>query len=268
MKKLLLLVATLALLAACAGASAGDQYRSLATAVNTAQEKANEALNDPAVTVESARSALQGFATALRAFDDGLRSLSVPESAKADVAALLRADAAADVELRSAAAATTLDDIFSHMTAFWQVQGQGSALANTVRGDLGIEGVPILGASSPKSSPSSSAAAAETAEAAPTPIVATPFPSPVVLTGDTNLNTAPFTLPAGDYRSDWQKESGCTLGAYLKPTDTTSYGGWDLGGSNFDGPTSGTTYAYGVPAGQYYARVQGSCHWTVTLTRQ
>ena len=122
----------------------------------------------------------------------------------------------------------------------------------------------------PAATPSPSPTPSPTASPTPSPTLAagTPLPSPIVLTGATDLNTAPFTLPAGDYRSDWEKAPGCALSTYLEPTDATASGEWSLGGSHIDGPVAGTTYVYGVPAGRYYARVQGSCHWTVTLTQQ
>ncbi len=125
-------------------------------------------------------------------------------------------------------------------------------------------------AATPSPSPTPSPTASPTASPTPSPTLAagTPLPSPIVLTGATDLNTAPFTLPAGDYRSDWEKAPGCALSTYLEPTDATSSSEWSLGGSHIDGPVAGTTYVYGVPAGRYYARVQGSCHWTVTLTQQ
>ena len=86
--------------------------------------------------------------------------------------------------------------------------------------------------------------------------------------GNGDFDTSSIVLAAGTYRVDWAKEPGCTLSGTLKPAaNPNQAGGPSLGGSNADGPTKWTTYISGVAAGQYVARVVGSCAWSVILTR-
>ena len=85
---------------------------------------------------------LSDIAAAKERFDSVLRTLPVPDSAKADLATLIAADADLVRALRSAAAAATLEELQARQPAAIQAGAAEVAAANVVRRDLGLPPVP------------------------------------------------------------------------------------------------------------------------------
>ena len=100
---------------------------------------------------------------------------------------------------------------------------------------------------------------------APTTTVppATTREAPLVLQGDGNLNTPPFRLNGGTYRSRWQTFGDCTYYGHLEPMNDYVV--------NASTATTGETYVYNVKAGEYHVSMNtGSaprCRWQITLER-
>jgi hypothetical protein len=94
--------------------------------------------------------------------------------------------------------------------------------------------------------------------------------APVHLSGTSEQNTAPFELPAGDYKVSWSAssttESPCFLGAALKsPSDSSVF----VGSISADVPATGTatgeTRIYGLKSGTYFEFVTSHCKWTIEI---
>ena len=96
-------------------------------------------------------------------------------------------------------------------------------------------------------------------------------PAPITFTGQGEINTVPQHLNAGDYQVSAQMGGPCAYFVDLVNTtngNTVQPNGDSLVSGN--GPTSESTVAYNVTAGDYYAEATTgpvpSCPWTVTLT--
>lgn len=100
---------------------------------------------------------------------------------------------------------------------------------------------------------------------------------PVTIEGEGGFNSAPFSLPAGNYLVTWtakpqasSRVNQCFYGASLKPVTPAAPGSGfisaSLGNAQVDGTKTGETRIYNVPAGDYYVTASSSCRWSVTLT--
>jgi hypothetical protein len=101
----------------------------------------------------------------------------------------------------------------------------------------------------------------------PAPTAApTPTPKPAKVSGKGTMNTAPFTLKAGDYRVDWKATCDGNFIARLDAPGESF--GETIANEIINGSETGRTNLYGL-GGRYYVAVISMCSsWTVTFTRQ
>ena len=103
-----------------------------------------------------------------------------------------------------------------------------------------------------------------------------PSDQPQTLTGQSAMNTKPFSLQGGNYNIDWVATDGlgssCNQIAYLKSVPAAGVAAFSTLISNDQaakGQTShGETQAYAVPAGQFYVASEGDCGWSITVSPQ
>jgi uncharacterized lipoprotein len=126
------------LLAACSvGPDAAHQYDVLASAYNDQIAAVSARLTEDATSAQLAAAAAQEL-VALRAFDDGLRRLTVPVTAQADLRLLQRVDAEFDVQLAGLAA----NGDRSSLSGLASLGNQATEAANQLRADLNLSAVP------------------------------------------------------------------------------------------------------------------------------
>jgi uncharacterized lipoprotein len=135
-----IVIASLAALvmAACSlGPDAARQYETLASAYNDQVAAVSTRLTEDATSAQLAAAAAQEL-VALRAFDDGLRRLTVPVTAQADLRLLQRVDAEFDVQLAGLAA----NGDRSSLSGLASLGNQATEAANQLRADLNLPAVP------------------------------------------------------------------------------------------------------------------------------
>jgi hypothetical protein len=121
---------------------AAQRYLAAARAANTRVGLAKAAMARDQADPDKVKRDLGEIASAKERFDSFLRTFVVPDSAKADLAALIAADADLVRTLRSAAGAATLDELQARQPAVVQAGVAEVAAANVVRRDLGLPPVP------------------------------------------------------------------------------------------------------------------------------
>lgn len=138
-------------------------------------------------------------------------------------------------------------------------------------------GYPLSSLSSPSPTPVSSLSAATSS---PTPIPTpspTPIPTPVddrvpfTITGSGTENSAPFHLD-GTYAVTWtatpSSDVGCFHAVDLVAVDPDMRVSETLGSALLDSaaPQTGTTYLYNIEPGDYFARANSGCDWSLVFT--
>lgn len=166
MARLLLMVAILAALAGCSGASpaaspvvvspasltatspdlrpiAAQQYLAAVTAYNKATSAAFKSKACGAATLKQQRACVTAFYTAAETFLAALRAIQYPPDTEGDLRALIRAETTVDTFYRDAAGEKTLTALSGWFTKISKAIDVAQTASNLVRGDLGLPPVPI-----------------------------------------------------------------------------------------------------------------------------